>query len=52
MDKKEAFDMLLRAFIGEASGILRKGMHVVLFVVTAKVIFSMQGMPDSEIILV
>lgn len=52
MDKREAFDRTFRAFIGEARGILRSGMRVVRFVVIARVIFSMQGIPVSEITLV
>lgn len=52
MDKKEAFDRLLRAYLGEQASILRRGMRVVRSVVIARVIFSMQGMPVSELLFV
>lgn len=52
MDKKEAFDRLLRACLGERASILPRGMCVVHSVVIARVIFSTQGMPVSELLFV
>lgn len=52
MDKKEAFDRLLRACLGEQASILRRGIRIVRSVVIARVISPMQGMPVSELLFI